>query len=221
MKKEKGITLISLVVMIICIVILSGISLNIVFSENSVLGKAKRLKILNKYSEYKESVGKILKSSNIYISGELLSNYISDIDEKDIEKFVIVGGELFYIGDSDEEKEIAKSLEIDYLDKDELNEKAIKKIIIPYIQSLNENEDLLQGGLIKLYDNNENSEKCHLAIDYDEQGNETGRYGDGYYLIKSGKNNIDGEEFILTNNYVLTSDENIINLSSRYEELSV
>lgn len=55
-KKQKGITLIALVVTIVILLILSGISLNIVFSNNGIITKAQEAKTLNSHSTVLESL---------------------------------------------------------------------------------------------------------------------------------------------------------------------
>ena len=44
MKKEEGITLVALVVTIIILIILAGISLNMILGENGIIGKTKTAK---------------------------------------------------------------------------------------------------------------------------------------------------------------------------------
>ena len=55
-KKQRGITLIALVVTIVILLILSGISLNIVFSNNGIITKAQEAKTLNSHSTVLESL---------------------------------------------------------------------------------------------------------------------------------------------------------------------
>ena len=55
-KKQKGITLIALVVTIVILLILSGISLNIVLSNNGIITKAQEAKTLNSHSTVLESL---------------------------------------------------------------------------------------------------------------------------------------------------------------------
>ena len=44
MRKERGITLITLVITIIILIILAGVSINLVLGENGILSKAKEAK---------------------------------------------------------------------------------------------------------------------------------------------------------------------------------
>ena len=55
-KKQKGITLIALVVTIVILLILSGISLNIVLSNNGIITKVQEAKTLNSHSTVLESL---------------------------------------------------------------------------------------------------------------------------------------------------------------------
>ena len=122
MKNNNGITLIVLAIMIVIIIVLVGVSLSIIFSENSILDKANRVELLAKYSEYNEAVESILNSSDIYALGNSLSKYIPEIEKCDIEKFAIVSGKLYYIGEDDLEKKVAESLKIEYLDSNSIDD---------------------------------------------------------------------------------------------------
>ncbi len=52
-KEEEGITLIALVVTIVVLLILAGISLNLVLGQNGVIGKAKDAKNLTEKDKHK------------------------------------------------------------------------------------------------------------------------------------------------------------------------
>lgn len=54
MRKNKGITLIALVITIIVLLILAGISIATLAGENGILTKASKAKVENKKAEYEE-----------------------------------------------------------------------------------------------------------------------------------------------------------------------
>ena len=70
-KQEKGITLIALVVTIVVLLILAGVSISLVLSNNGVISKAKDAK--NQYAEAQTNDEKSLNEI-----ADLMHNYISD-----------------------------------------------------------------------------------------------------------------------------------------------
>ena len=56
MRKNKGITLVALVVTIIAVIIIAGISINLLLGENGILTKAKETKKAQKVAEVKEKL---------------------------------------------------------------------------------------------------------------------------------------------------------------------
>ena len=70
-KKERGITLIALVVTIIVLIILAGISINLIFGTNGIINKAKLSKTLTEQASLNEQIalGEIDKELEKYIEG--------------------------------------------------------------------------------------------------------------------------------------------------------
>lgn len=66
-KKEKGITIISLIITIIILIILAGITIGAFSGENGAITKASEAKIMTELSEYKEQV-------DLYITGKMIEN---------------------------------------------------------------------------------------------------------------------------------------------------
>ena len=64
-KQVKGITLIALVVTIIVLLILAGISINFVFGENGLIGRAQQAVSLTDEATAKEEMGLYLTGINI------------------------------------------------------------------------------------------------------------------------------------------------------------
>lgn len=86
MKKERGITLISLVVTIIILIILAGVSINLIFGDNGIVTKAKQSKEMMEIASSKEKLElnktELLLNSNEYILN--LQTYINSLIEKGI-----------------------------------------------------------------------------------------------------------------------------------------
>ena len=70
-KKERGITLIALVVTIIVLIILAGISINLIFGTNGIINKAKLSKTLTEQASLNEQIalGEIDKELEKYLEG--------------------------------------------------------------------------------------------------------------------------------------------------------
>ena len=70
-KKERGITLIALVVTIIVLIILAGVSINLIFGTNGIINKAKLSKILTEQASLNEQIalGEIDKELEKYLEG--------------------------------------------------------------------------------------------------------------------------------------------------------
>ena len=71
MKNNKGITLIALIITIIVMLILAGVSINMVIGENGVITKAEEAKIIQKKAEIKDKVGLAAGAAIIKGQGKL------------------------------------------------------------------------------------------------------------------------------------------------------
>ena len=126
-KNKKGITLIALIITIIILIILAAISINLLFGENGIIGKAKESKFKSKMSQIAEDFDLYMNSMNvntlgelnqkeIYAGGELIRNIIADeeleVEEEKIEDIrqmlekvgkeeeayvIVFEGELYYV----------------------------------------------------------------------------------------------------------------------------
>ncbi len=122
-KKEKGITIIALVITIIALLILAGVSIAMLTNTNGVLQQANRADIKIEFSAYKESLDLINVENSIAdikelegktIQGEELKKYIDNISDEYINKFIIYNSKLIFIDTPTElEKEILDELEIE------------------------------------------------------------------------------------------------------------
>ena len=75
MSKEKGITLIALVITIIVLLVLAGVTISMLSGDNGILTNATRAKYATELAQYKEEL-------EIYKSNKLLENI--DCDEESL-----------------------------------------------------------------------------------------------------------------------------------------
>ena len=80
MRKQKGITLIALVVTVIVLIILAGISISIILGENGLVAKAKRAEVQTEEAVANDEMGMYMASLRIDKdagSGQRLADYLS------------------------------------------------------------------------------------------------------------------------------------------------
>lgn len=227
-KNEKGITLIALIITIIVLLILAGVSLNAIVGENGIISNAQKSSIATKFAKYKEEVEFNLDNT-IICAGEKIKDYIQSIEESDINKFIILNGKLSYVGNEENEKQIAKNVGIDIESNVAVDD--ITKLVdkfIPLADEINlpKNDtdptpEELQGK--RLYSQNIDNEKTwDIVIDYDNNNQVKGRYGSNFYLLEKGSYQINGEDIDLKCDYVINYQEkSLIGLSDRYVEWNI
>ena len=136
MKKNKGITLIALIITIIVLLILAGVSIAMLTGESGVITQAQKAKISTELSGYKEELelykiskltenqefldgsltaGKTNLSYNTQKAGETgnIKTVITSISDEYMEKLEIIKGELLINTKSKDEIKIAQSLGIE------------------------------------------------------------------------------------------------------------
>lgn len=232
MSQVKGITLIALVITIIVLLILAGVSINLVIGDNGVLSKSKMATITQKFAKYKEDL-ELGMYGKVTIAGDTLNDYVQSMNESDKDKFAIINGELYYIGNDEQEANIAKGLGIN-LNLSGAGEEVVRDIqtiinkVIPIKDRVTfpTNDDEVASSEIigtRLYDkNSQNGDRWKLVIDYDDYNTETGRYGSGNYLLKSGENyNVNGENITFSKDYIINYDNLIIGLTEKAVEWSL
>ena len=109
-KKEQGITLVSLVITIIVMLILAGVSLSMVTGDSSVLKQAQKTAFMQEMAGYKEELEseilgksaeyyaknlKHLDKTTITLAGNYMKEYIPSMKDEDIKDYMIVKGELY------------------------------------------------------------------------------------------------------------------------------
>ena len=87
--KEKGITLIAIVITIIVLLILAGVSINMIIGDNGILNQAKTATVKQRFAKYKEEL-ELGMYGKITVAGEPLKNYIQSMNTEDIDNFVII-----------------------------------------------------------------------------------------------------------------------------------
>lgn len=111
LKKNEGITLIALVITIIVLLILAGVSLNLVLGNDGILGKATKAALENRGSEVQEIVEmwKVEHRMNQYLEDKVMTEeeLIADLKGKKLvyeeelnteEKTIIIGTKEIYYG---------------------------------------------------------------------------------------------------------------------------
>ena len=81
-KKERGITLIALVVTIIVLIILAGISINLIFGTNGIINKAKDAKIKTDIASIKENIQMEILGKQAENNGNISDDSLKEILEK-------------------------------------------------------------------------------------------------------------------------------------------
>ena len=124
-KSNNGITLVSLVITIIVMLILAGVSLSMVTGDSSVLKQAQKTAFMQEMAGYKEELEsqilgksaeyyaknlKHLDKETITLAGANMREYISSMSDEDLDDYMIVKGELHYIGDDEFELGICAEL---------------------------------------------------------------------------------------------------------------
>ena len=89
-KKERGITLIALVVTIIVLIILAGISINLIFGTNGIINKAKDAKIKTDIASIKENIQMEILGKQL--SSEDFAQKINEISMSGISELVFIIG---------------------------------------------------------------------------------------------------------------------------------
>ena len=213
-QKEQGITLIALIITIIVLLILAGVSINATIGDNGIISNAINANLMSKFAKYNEDLGlNAVDNSEIYAVREKIKNYIPDMEDDDLDKFVIVKSKLLYVGTNEKEMEIAKKLGINGS-----SEGATVEEIQEIIDGVVELKDKFSEGQDSTNDNTETGfigtklldRKSHLfdgtwniLIDYNKDNKETGRYENGYWLEKGKEYIINGKSLKFENDYVI------------------
>ncbi len=175
---------------------------------------------MSRFSGYDEEMNiNLFDDDGVYASGDKIKSYISKMEEKDKENFVIVKSKLLYIGTDELELEAAKRLGLGSNGDSSDSEAAIQELqaIISGVVELNdkfedtsitENKDTKIGfigtKLVKRESKSLLDGTWNIVIEYDKENKETARYDEDYYWLKKGETYvIDNKELNFKNDYVI------------------
>ena len=139
--KDKGITLVALVVTIVVLLILAGVSINLVLGENGLITNSQEAKISQEFAEYKEKMNffiaeKQIESNEFDVSSivaykdklyyntkaenskEGIEDVLGKISNKYKDKVQIVCGQICINTSSETEKRVAEQIGIKAIDID-------------------------------------------------------------------------------------------------------
>ena len=155
---------------------------------------------------YKEELEvKAVNDEGIFASGDKIKKYIPNIEDRDIENFIIVKSKLLYIGTNESETSVAEKLGLGDIGSGFSDAKAVieeVQAIVDGVLGLTKDKEI--G--VKLVDRGSHliDGTWNILIDYDKNNEETGRYEGGYYWLKKGeKYKIDNKEIEFKNDYVV------------------
>ncbi len=191
--KSKGITLISIVILVIVLLILSSVSISLILGEQGIITQSQTSGLLTEFAGYKESI-EILKTNNIIeenteqviedsltyniIFGEEIKTLMPHVDEQVLDKIIYLDNELIYI--SDEINQETKALET-------IGYKIVSSSDIEYQIELKMIENLIE--LSNIY-NYPKIGKAVETIEYTESiyiaGN---KFGSGWNVLGDGDGN--------------------------------
>ncbi len=145
MKKNKGVTLVALVVTIIILILLAGVSINLTLGENGLINKAKQAKEMQKLAEIKEKIGIELITAQVEATER---NEI--LEQEQIKDIVSNYGELQEDNDTIHLKDIDKEISLSEIYKGTITtvgsyseNKAKMELMEKQIENLEKNLELL------------------------------------------------------------------------------
>jgi hypothetical protein len=136
---KNGITLIALVITIIVLLILAGVSLNVLIGNNGVLTQAQMSSLSHRIAIYKEEMEMNLAGlidgkdtlnirETITVLNENVKSYIPSLEDEDVGLFGIINGELYYLGDNNQVIEICEKNNISCKEDNLTSEEFINNI---------------------------------------------------------------------------------------------
>ena len=212
LERNKGITLVSLVITIIVMLILAGVSLSMVTGDSSVLKQAQKSAFLQEVAAYKEELAlslmgesakelRVVDKTELTARGETMRKYISKMTDEDIDDYMIVAGELYYVGDDEFEIGVCAELGLSTLPDnktkeeffDELEGDAIEAIIRKVSGILTTKPDE-EGNVqeigtplaTKTSGAGFGSSSQWLVISEIKDGSTESTYADGWYYVEKG-----------------------------------
>lgn len=210
-RSNKGITLISLIITIIVMLILTGVSLSMVVGENSILSEAKESAFMQEVTGYKEQLAvsllgeaskelRVVDKSELTARGDAMKKYIPTITDGDINDYMIIAGELYYVGDDEFEIGVCNKYGLhtkpDNMTKDQFYDSLEVAGIEAIIQKVSgiltitpENGDPENVGIplaTKTAGEGFGSASKWVVISEIQNGKTTATYADGWYYVPEG-----------------------------------
>ena len=197
---------------------------------------------MSRFSSYNEELGiNTVEDTGVYATGDSLKKYVPSMEDRDLEKFIIIKSKLLYVGTDEKEAEIANRLGIgggEATSDAGATVQEVQAIVDGVVEVSDENKSKIpeddedkvgepeykddKNGLIgtRLFDRNSSniaSGTWNILIEYNNQNKEMARYGSGYYWLKKGeKYVIKGKEIEFKNDYVINyKNEEFTVLSGR------
>ncbi len=171
-------------------------------------------------------------SESITCSGIEMKNYMKSMDEKNIDKFLVLNGKLMFIGNDDYERKIAEDAGIDTsLSNGNFSVEDLKVLagsVLPLgnevevpVGDNGETPEELVG--TRLYDKvPQNEDKWDIVIEYNESNEKIKTHGTGYYYIKKGSYTINGKSVTLENDYIIDyKNREFYLLGKNYKEWNI
>ena len=172
-------------------------------SRTGIITNGQIASIESKFAGYKEELETSIVSKvegdreRVNLLNENVKSYIPSFEENDIGNFAIIGGKLYYLGDDELSKKVAKNQKMGVIDDNksvsefaqEVEKKALDSVIksrgksaFKYTENKNGKSEEYIGG-IPLYDkNNENKDKWNVVTEV-ESNKLKKTYGTGWYYV--------------------------------------
>ena len=179
-----------------------GISLNAIIGNDGIITNGQIASIESKFAGYKEELETNIVSKvegdreRVNLLNENVKSYIPSFDENDIGNFAIIGGKLYYLGDDELSKKVAKNQKIEVVSEDmsikefekEVENKAVYNIVkengleaFKYNDGNGENK----GG-IELFEKNFNNSTKWKIVTESESNKIVQKYETGWYFVPKG-----------------------------------
>lgn len=131
LKNKSGITLIALVVTIIVLIILAGISLNLILGENGIIQRAKDSKQQTAIAEYKEKIELIKADVGVKNEGVITLEKLNEALNENSEKSWVNKVETIEVSNKNKIKLTTNEGYVFYITEVETEYKGTGDIIIP------------------------------------------------------------------------------------------
>ena len=201
---KKGITLIALIITIIVLLILAGVSMSSLVGDNGIITNGQIASIESKFAGYREELETNIVSKaegdreKVNLLNENVKNYIPSLEENDVGRFAVIGGELYYLGNDELSKKAAKNQKMEVIkDNGDIEEftkdvekKAVSNIIkedgIEAFNYTDEKGEESKGGIKLIEKNFLNAKNWKIVTESGEDGSIVTTYDNDYYYVPSG-----------------------------------